>query len=69
MTVKVGDIISMVVTSKTDMGKGNHYRKEVARLEVIDIYKHHVLCKYIASGIRECFTWWDLKQNFVGANA
>lgn len=63
--IKPGDVISVVVENRDEYGKNNHYTRKPHRYVVVELYKYYVLCKRVGTGIKECFTWWDIRTNMV----
>lgn len=63
--IRPGDVISVVVEEKDGFGRAQHYRRKPFKYVVVKLYKHYVLCKRVGTGIKECFTWWDIRTNMV----
>ena len=63
--LKLGDVIQVIVEEKNSFGKTEHYSRKPFKYVVVELYKHFALCKRIGSGVKECFTWWDLRTNMV----
>ena len=63
--IKVGDVIRVMTYDRSSLGHGNGYKLVPYKFKVVKLYKHFALCKSIKSGVKECFSWWDLKQNIV----
>ena len=61
--IKVGDVITVKCERKTDFGKSDHYRIEPHKFKVLEVYEHHVLCQNIQNGIKESFTWQEIRKN------
>ena len=67
MIIKEGSVIRIMAESRNELGNGTHYKVRPTDFKVLGVYKHHVLCQNLETGIRESFTWWELKQNMAKA--
>lgn len=65
MEIEAGAVIRIMAESRTELGNGTHYKVKPTDFKVLEVYEHHVLCESMETGIKECFTWWWLKQNMV----
>ncbi len=63
--INVGDVICIMAESRTELGNGTHYKVKPINFKVLEVYEHHVLCQNLETGIRESFTWLELKKNIV----
>ena len=66
--IKAGDVLSISAESRAELGNGNNCKIRPVKFRVLEVYEHHVLCQNIETGIKESFTWWELKQNLVISN-